>query len=90
MLHYPAILFAPDENGVSGCIVPDMAINAAGRSPDEAIRDAAGIIDELLEDMHRDGEAFPDPTPIDELDLRGGTLVFMSVPLPSRRAAAAA
>lgn len=82
MLHYPAILYPPDANGLSGCAVPDLLVNASGSSPDEALRDAAAIIDALLIDMARKGEPFPEPTPAEEMDLDGGTLVLLAARLP--------
>jgi hypothetical protein len=83
MLYYPAILFPPDAMGLSGCIVPDLLVNASGSSPDEALRDAAAIMAELLDGMARKREPFPEPTAAEDLDLDGGTLVLLSAPLPS-------
>ena len=83
MLFYPSILFPPDENGVSGCIVPDLLINAGGASPDDALRDAARSMVELFAMMDRDGEPFPEPTPAEEMELRGGTLVLIGAPPPA-------
>jgi hypothetical protein len=83
MLFYPAILFPPDSNGLSGCVVPDLLVNASGASPDAALRDAATIMAELLDGMARKGEPFPEPTAAEELDLDGGTLVLLAAPLPS-------
>jgi hypothetical protein len=82
MIYYPAILFSPDHDGLSGCAVPDLLVNASGRSPDAALRDAAAIAAELLEGMARHGKPFPDPTPAEVLDLDGGTLVLIATPLP--------
>lgn len=78
MLYYPAILFPPDANGLSGCAVPDLLINASGTSADAALGDAALIMDELLGDMARKGEPFPEPTPADALERDGGTLVLLT------------
>lgn len=84
MLCYPAVLFPPDEEGISGCIVPDMSVNAAGATPDDALGDAVGMMEELLGDMVEDGEPFPDPTPIDAFDDRGGRVVMLQAPIPKR------
>ena len=82
MLYYPAILFAADSNGVSGCTVPDLLVNGSGRSTDAAMRDAAASVHELLADLARKGEPFPEPSPVDEIDLDGGTLVYLSATPP--------
>ena len=83
MLFYPAVLFDPDANGVHGCIVPDLLINAAGDTIDDALRNAAASMVELFGMMDHDGEPFPDPTPADEMDLRGGTLAMIGAPPPA-------
>lgn len=82
MLVYPAVLFPADDDGVFGCAVDDLLINASGASADGAIRDAAAILAELLEGMARNGEPFPDPTPVDDVDTEGGTLVMLTAALP--------
>lgn len=82
MLLYPAILYPPDASGLSGCLVPDLVVNASGPSPDAAIEDAAGIMAEHLRDLAARGEPFPEPTPVAELDLDGGILVMLPAPLP--------
>lgn len=86
MLCYPAILYPPDESGLSGCAVPDLLINASGSSPDNALHDAVAIMAELLADMARNAEAFPEPSATDEVDLDGGTLVILAAPIPSMAA----
>ena len=86
MICYPAVLFPPDEAGLSGCTVPDLLANASGGSPDEALRDATAIMVELTEAMTRKGELFPEPTPAEDVDLNGGTLVLLAVPVPKAAA----
>lgn len=84
MLYFPAVLHRTDAQGLSGCHVPDFLIVAGGRSDDDALRDALGIMEELMEDMVRDNEPLPDPTPAEEVDLDGGMLVMLAaVPPPS-------
>jgi len=82
MICYPAILFAPDTAGQSGCTIPDLLVNASGSSPDAAIRDAVAIMTEVLGSMASKGEPFPEPTPTEDIDLDGGTLVVLTAPLP--------
>lgn len=83
MIVYPAILFPPDEAGLSGCLVPDLAVNASGSSPDAALRDAAAVVAEFLAGLSDRGEPFPEATPAEEVDLDGGTLVLLGTPLPT-------
>ncbi|MEM6616228.1 MAG: hypothetical protein AAF619_06855 [Pseudomonadota bacterium] len=78
MLAYPAVLHDADADGIFGCEVPDLLINASGRSADEAIRDAGNILHELLQQMDRDGEPFPEPTPMDDIEKDAGTLVLLT------------
>lgn len=82
MLLFPAVLFAPDPDGLSGCVVPDLMVNASGASPDAAIRDAAAIVAEHLRDLAAAGEPFPEPSPVDQVDLDGGTLVMLPITIP--------
>lgn len=77
MIYFPAILYPVDDDGLHGCAVPDLLINASGSTAEAALHDAAEIMSELLSDMARDGEPFPEPTQIDVMDLDGGTLVLL-------------
>ena len=86
MFVYPTVLFPADSDGIFGCAVDDLLVNASGRSADEAVRDAAGIMAELLQNMAERGEPFPEPTPIDEIDTDGGALVMITA-IPPRIAA---
>ena len=86
MFVYPAVLFPADADGLFGCAVDDLLINASGRSADEAVRDAADIMNELLGAMAVKGEPFPEPTAVDDLDTDGGTLVMITA-LPPQIAA---
>ncbi len=83
MLYYPAVLFPPDPSGLSGCVVPDLIVNASGASPDAALRDAAQIMAELLAGLAQRGEPFPEPSPAEDIPLDGGTLVLIAAPLPT-------
>ncbi|WP_299501358.1 hypothetical protein [uncultured Roseobacter sp.] len=79
MLHYPAIVFPADANGLIGVAVPDLLINASGETEYAALADAASIVEELLATLARDGEAFPEPSPSDEVELGNGVLAILSV-----------
>ena len=83
MSFYPAVLYDPDPDGVVGCIVPDLLINAGGQNRDAALADAVRSMDELLADMARKGEPFPEATPADEVDIDGGVLVLLHARLPA-------
>ena len=50
MLIYPAIVFPSDANGLVGCAVPDLLVNATGTSTQAALADAMMIVTELLQD----------------------------------------
>jgi len=78
MIYYPAVVYPPDEQGIVGCAVPDLLINASGSSQDAALIDATAVMQELLANMARAGEAYPEPTPSDELDLDGGVLAILT------------
>lgn len=80
MLIYPAVLYPADEDGIWGCAVPDHLINASGTTKEAAIEDAMRSMNELLADATRDAQPFPEPSDSDEIDLDGGTLVFLQAP----------
>ena len=83
MSFYPAVLHDLDANGLVGCTVPDLLINASGRDRESALQDAVRSMDELLGDAARAGEPFPEPTPADEVDTSGGVLVLLHVRVPA-------
>lgn len=80
---YPAVLYDPDPNGLFGYVVPDLLINASGRDHESALAAAVRSMDELLCDMTKAGEPFPEATPVDEIDTSGGVLVLLHVRLPA-------
>ena len=79
MIHYPAVVFPADANGLIGVTVPDLLINASGETEYAALADAALIMEELLTALARDGEAYPEPSPSDEVELGNGILAILSV-----------
>ncbi len=82
MSYYPAILHSPDADGLVGCTVPDLLINATGRDRDSALADAVQVMDALLADMARQGEPFPEPTVADDIDFDDGVLVLLHARVP--------
>lgn len=78
MIYYPAVIYPADESGLVGCAVPDLLINASGLSQDAALIDATSIMQELLADMARDGEAYPEPSSTEDVDLDGGVLAILT------------
>ena len=83
MSFYPAVLFDRDPEGLVGCVVPDLLINAGGHDRETALADAVRSMDELLADMSRKGEPFPEAPPADEVDTVGGVLVLLHARLPA-------
>ncbi|MEM6744464.1 MAG: hypothetical protein AAF676_12120 [Pseudomonadota bacterium] len=79
MLLYQAVLYPADDDGIWGCAVPDLLINASGRDRAWAIEDAVAIMSEVLADMSARGEPFPEPSV--DIDLDGGTLVILPAKL---------
>ncbi len=79
MIHYPAIVFPADTNGLIGVTVPDLLINVTGETEYAALADAAWIMEELLAALARDGEAYPEPSLSDEVELGNGMLAMISV-----------
>lgn len=71
------------------CVVPDFELSAARRTLDEAVRAASGMMFSRMTDWAADGRAFPDISPIEEINPAGGTLTLISLPLPQRRDRAA-
>ncbi|WBU63426.1 hypothetical protein [Paracoccus aerodenitrificans] len=78
MIYYPAVIYPVDAYGFFGVVVPDLLINATGASQDAALIDATVIMQELLADMARDRNPFPEPTQSDQVDLDGGVLVILT------------
>jgi len=66
-------------------LVPDPLINASGATPDKALRDAATIFIELLNNMACKGELLLSryTTAAEDVELGGGTLVLLTAHLSS-------
>lgn len=79
MIHYPAIVFPADSNSLISVTVPDLFINAYGETEYTALADAAVIMEEFLAALARDGEAYPEPSPSEEVQLGNGILALISV-----------
>lgn len=83
MLLYNAVLYPADADGIWGCAVPDLIINASGPRRAAPVEDAVAIMGEVLADMDSKAEPFPEPSA--DIDLDGGSLVI----LPAKLATAA-
>lgn len=79
---YPAILHPADPDGLYGVVVPGVNVNACGRSQQEALSDAAAILQEVIDDLASEGEAIPLPPGIDSLDAEDGQVVLIPASVP--------
>ncbi|MEO1001424.1 MAG: hypothetical protein AAFW69_12610 [Pseudomonadota bacterium] len=60
-LFFPCRISGPDGAGWYCVVVPGPNVNAQGRTEAEALIEAAEILQDVLEDCVRDGEALPAP-----------------------------
>ena len=84
MIHYPAILWPADADGLFGVTVPDAHVNGSGASATEALADATLILQEVLDDLAAERQPVPSPSPIEAIDDAGGKLVLLPASLPVR------
>ena len=81
---FPAILYPVDTDGLFGVEVPGININASGDTQESALNDAAGMLQDVVDDLSAAGEAIPAPVTVGALDLTGGTLAMIPANLPSK------
>lgn len=79
---YPAILYPPDGDGLHGVLVPGINVNASGANQQEALADAAAILQEVIDDLASDGEAIPLPPGAGSVDPEDGVLVLLPASVP--------
>jgi|GEM_PF-1184245 len=83
---YPGVLYPADASGLFGVFVPNVNVMASGSSADEALADAAEILQEYCDNLADKGEAPEPPAQIDEIDLEGGQIVMLPVLMPAEQA----
>ncbi|MCU0948758.1 MAG: type II toxin-antitoxin system HicB family antitoxin [Porphyrobacter sp.] len=83
---YPGVLYPADADGLFGVFVPNVNVMASGSSADEALADAAEILQEYCDNLADKGEAPEPPAQIDEIELDGGQIVMLPVLMPAEQA----
>lgn len=79
---YPAVLYPSDADGLHGVVVPGINVNASGPTQQEALSDAAAILQEVIDDLASAGEAIPLPPQLGSIDAEGGQIVLMPASVP--------
>ena len=85
IIRYPAVI--DGERGAYGVVVVDMpgACCAMGATVDEALVEAEEALADFVRIMEENGEAIPQPSAIEDVDLEPGemvTYVPLSLPTP--------
>lgn len=83
MVRYPAVI--DGERGAYGVVVVDMpgACCAMGATVDEALVAAEAALADFARLMGENGEAIPEPTAIEDVELEDGEMVaYVSLSLP--------
>lgn len=84
---YEGVLFPADENGLHGCALFGMPVHGVGESAQEALRSAADVLQEALEDLAKAGDAIPEPIepPASQLALgtRVAVVATINEPVPA-------
>jgi predicted RNase H-like HicB family nuclease len=84
---YPALLFGPGEDGWFAVVVPGINVNGQGETQEAALLNAAEILQEVVDDLLRDGAPLPGPGSLDEYDDIGdGTAAVIQAMLPANAA----
>ena len=84
---YPALVFDPAEDGWYAVIVPGINVNGQGKTREEALLNAAEILQEVVDDLLRDNQPLPGPGSLDEYeDLGDGTAAVIQAMLPAHAA----
>ena len=85
--HYPAIVHG-GSGEPWGLSFVDLPVHVGGRTLEAAVADAETVLAEVVEDLARNREAIPAPTPVDDIpqDNRGGSVgvTLVAVDLPGR------
>lgn len=84
---YPAIVFDPKEDDWFAVVVPGINVNGQGKTREEALLNAAEILQEVVDDLLRDGHPLPGPGSLaDHDEFADGTAAVIQAMLPARAA----
>lgn len=84
MPHYPALL--DGEAGAYGVTFPDLpGIAAMGETVEDALMNAEEALRDYVAEAKRDGVQAPDPSSIETVPLRDGSVLVALQCLPHRR-----
>ena len=84
---YPALLFGPGEDGAYAVVVPGINVNGQGKTQEAALVNAAEILQEVVDDLLREGETLPGPGSLDDYqDIGDGTAAVIQAMLPAHAA----
>ena len=67
-LFYPAFVFGPGSDGGYAVVVPGINVNGQGDTEAAALLNAAEILQEVVDDLLRDGEELPGPGDLSDYD----------------------
>ena len=82
-VHYPAVLYTPGADGWWAVTIPGINVNAQGRTRNAALIEAADILQEVIDDLTRDGEPVPEPGEPDDEQLRDGSPAVIQASMPA-------
>ena len=84
---YPALVFDPKDDDWFAVVVPGINVNGQGKTREEALLNAAEILQEVVDDLTRDGHPLPGPGSLDEYeDIGDGTAAVIQAMLPAHAA----
>ena len=79
---YPAVLFQPDATGWWGVTVPGINVNAQGKTREEALTEAAIILQDVIDDLSAEGQPIPGPATLDDPDFENATAAMLHADTP--------
>ena len=84
---YPALIFGPGADGFFAVAIPGINVNGQGKTQEAALLNAAEVLQEVVDDLLRDGVPLPGPGSLDEYDdMRDRTAAVIQAMLPAHAA----
>lgn len=83
---YAGVLYPAGDDGLYGVFVPGVNVMGSGPTADDAMADAAEILQEYCDNLADKGEMPELPVPVSEINAEDGQLIMLPALMPAEQA----